>query len=122
MINIKNGLSVFFLLSLILTACEKQTMHVETGEVSDILSTTVKITGYIISEGAGLKKYGHCYSTNPDPTIFDKKTETGSTIGVGTYTSFLLNLESGTKYYARAYLSSNVATVYGAEVSFTTTN
>ena len=95
-------------------------MRVSTGEVSDILPTTASISGYMVSDGERMKKYGHCYARDPDPTILDKKTESGTTIGVGTVTSFLLNLEPGTRYFVRAYLSSNNTTVYGREISFST--
>jgi len=111
-----------FLLScfLSLLMCKTEEMQVATGEVSDIFPTTVKITGYIISAGDGIRKYGHCYAKTPDPTILDTKTEYGVTLGIGIYTSFLQGLEPGTKYYARAYISRNNITVYGKEINFTT--
>ena len=95
-------------------------MQVATGSVSDVLHTTAKITGYIISAGNGIKQYGHCYSKTPSPTISDDRTEFGVAIGLGAFTSFLQGLEPGTKYYARAYVSRNDYTVYGVEINFTT--
>ena len=95
-------------------------MLISTGEVSDVLTTSAVIKGYIVSEGEGLKQYGHCYSKTPDPTILDNKTVSGSTIGLGTFTSLIINLEPGTKYYVRAYLSNNSKTIYGNEITFIT--
>lgn len=113
---------IYFLLPLLLllTACEKGEILVETGEVSDILTTTATVTGNILSIGDGIKQYGHCYATTPRPAVSGSKTEYHATIGVGTYTSFLQGLEPGTKYYVRAYGSRDNIAVYGAEISFTT--
>ena len=105
---------------LFLTTCSEPDMEVYTGEVSDILPTTVKITGRILSAGDGIKQYGHCYSKTPDPAIFNDRTEYGVAIGAGSYTSILTSLEPGTKYYAKAYISCDNITIYGNEVSFTT--
>lgn len=113
---------IYFLLPLfiVLSACEKGEILVETGEVSDILTTTATVTGKILSIGDGIKQYGHCYSTAPGPVVLDSKTEYHATIGTGTYTSFLQGLEPGTMYYVRAYGTHDNNTVYGAEISFTT--
>lgn len=109
-------LSFLFLLQM----CEINDLKVETGEVSDILPTTARITGYILSAGDGIKKYGHCYSKNPDPGVSGTRTEYKMAIGSGRYTSFLQNLEPGTKYYVRSYISRDSITEYGSEINFTT--
>lgn len=110
----------FLLFFLMLSACDKGEILVETGEVSDIFTTTATVTGNILCLGDGIKQYGHCFSTTPDPAISGLKTEYHATIGVGTYTSFLQGLEPGTKYYVRAYGSRDNNVVYGAVISFTT--
>ena len=100
--------------------CEMNDLKVETGEVTDILPTTARITGYILSGGDGIKKYGHCYGKIPDPKISGTKTQFTLTIGSGRYTSFLQNLEPGTQYYVKSYISRDNITEYGAEINFTT--
>lgn len=100
--------------------CKIEIMQVQTGNVSKILSTTVHISGYLNSAGEGIKKYGHCLSVNPYPTLSDIKTEFCSTIGTGEFTSVLYNLEPETKYFARAYITSGNEMVYGSEITFTT--
>ena len=100
--------------------CEMNDLKVETGEVTDILPTTARITGYILSGGDGIKRYGHCYGKTPDPQISGTKTEFILTIGSGRYTSFLQNLEPGTQYYVKSYISRDDITEYGAEINFTT--
>jgi hypothetical protein len=95
-------------------------MLVETGEVSDIFSTSAKIKGEILSAGDFVKQYGHCFAKTPMPTISDSKTEFSAAIGTGSFTSFLQDLDPGTKYYVRAYSNCNNNTVYGKEINFTT--
>lgn len=117
-----NKLFLYFLLScfLFLSTCEKGDIQVATGEVSNILPTTAKITGQILSVGRGITNYGHCYDKTPNPTIANARTEFYVAIGVGSYTSFLQGLEPGTKYYIKAYVSRDNKIVYGSEISFTT--
>lgn len=111
-------LFLFFLF--FLQSCEINDLKVETGEVTDILTTTARVTGYILSAGDGIKTYGHCYSKTPDPQFSGTKTESNMTIGSGRYTSFLQNLEPGTKYYVKSYISRDNITEYGAEINFST--
>ncbi len=113
---------LFLLLTFLLLqgSCERDIMQVATGNVSKVLSTTVYISGHLMSAGEGIKRYGHCISLNPDPTTSDIKTEFRSTIGTGEFTSVLYNLEPGTKYYARGYITSGNVLVYGNEITFTT--
>jgi hypothetical protein len=117
-----NKLIISLLISYFLfpVSCTKQEMLVATGEVKNILPTTVEITGLILSAGDGIKKYGHCYAKTPNPTISDSKTEFTVTIGIGEFTSYLQDLEPGTKYYAKAYLTRDNIIVYGNEINFTT--
>lgn len=117
-----NKIFLYFLFPwfLFLAACEKGDIEVATGEASDILPTTAKITGHILSVGRGITHYGHCYAKTSNPTISDLRTEFYVAIGVGNYTSFLQYLEPGTKYYLRAYASRYDLVVYGSEISFTT--
>jgi len=115
-------LFLFLLLTCLLLqgSCETDIMQVATGNVSKVLSTTVYISGHLMSAGEGIKKYGHCISVYPGPTISDIKTEFCSTIGTGEFTSVLYGLEQGTQYYARGYITSGNDLVYGNEITFTT--
>ena len=69
--------------------------------------------------GAEVDVKGVCWNTTGSPTISDNHTVDGS--GTGSFLSELQTLTLGTTYFVRAYATNNVGTVYGEEVSFTTT-
>lgn len=119
----KNTLFIYFFLScfLFLSACKREEIRISTGEVSKIFPTSVTVTGRLISLGDGIKQYGHCYARSPNPTISENKTEFGAAIGLGDFTSYLAGLEPGTEYFVKAYVNCDRTTVYGKEISFTTT-
>lgn len=114
-------LALLATLGLFMHSCTGGYAQVETGEITAVRATTADITGHILSVGDGIKSYGHCYSQSGTPTISDDRTVFTVTIGVGSYSSHIINLLPGTTYHARAYAVSGNFTVYGKEVSFTTT-
>ena len=90
-----------------------------TNDVTNIVLPNATCGGNITSNGgATITARGVCWSTNPNPTITDSKTTNGT--GTGTYTSTLVNLQSATTYYVRAYAINSVGTGYGSEKTFTT--
>ena len=74
--------------------------------------------GNVTSDG-GLEvtERGFCYSTYPNPTIYDNYIAAGS--GSGIYTATLPNLVGGTTYYVKAYATNDLGTTYGEQMSFT---
>ncbi|MFN5480065.1 MAG: LamG-like jellyroll fold domain-containing protein [Chitinophagaceae bacterium] len=90
-----------------------------TGIVSEITSTSAKITGNITSAGGGIiSSRGICWSTSQNPTINNSKSSEGT--GLGQFISSLTGLTPGTTYYARAYGENSRGVVYGSQISFTT--
>ena len=87
-------------------------------------TTPTKITAYSASIGGKnlgvsyLDEAGIVFAEHPNPDLNDYKvmcvTEERN------FTADLYDLRSGTKYYARAYLSSKYITVYGNTVIFKT--
>ena len=91
---------------------------VSTSSMSNITQTTAQGGGNIISDGAStITSKGICWSTSPDPTISNNKTNDGT--GTGTYSSLITNLTPFTTYYVRAYAANSVGISYGNEESFT---
>jgi hypothetical protein len=90
--------------------------------VTDITSTTAKVTGEISNDGGPeIITSGFVYSnTNSLPTIEDNFTETTPTDDV--ITSNLEGLTPSTMYYVRAYAINSLGTGYGEVANFTTGN
>jgi uncharacterized protein (TIGR02145 family) len=87
--------------------------------VSSITQTSAISGGTITYQGASaITARGVCWSTSINPTIANSFTTNGT--GVGTYTSNLTGLVTGTTYYVRAYATNASGTSYGNEVSFVT--
>jgi len=67
--------------------------------------------------GAVVNDYGHCWSTvSGTPTISDTKSSLGATQQKGSYSSTAINLETGKKYYVRAYATNTIGTTYGQTI------
>ena len=102
------------------TTTAAQLPTVVTTSASNITQTTATCGGNVVSDGgASVTARGVCWSTSQNPTIAGNHTTDGS--GIGSFTSSLTGLTSGTTYYVRAYATNSVGTVYGDEVYFTTT-
>lgn len=96
------------------------------GTIIDYVSITeVKCEGYTIEDSdptdvdPGILERGHCWSTNPNPTINDDH----ATAYYYNYYNFLTSitgLQADTKYYLRSYVTNLVGTVYGDQLEFTT--
>jgi uncharacterized protein (TIGR02145 family) len=94
-------------------------IRVHTLEVSEIMHNSATVAGEILSVGGAIiTTRGVCWSTNPNPTIADSKTNEGSEIGE--FSSKMTDLAENTKYYVRAYATNSEGTIYGIETIFTT--
>lgn len=103
-----------------------------TGLAPTVISTqavdgisTVSATGHgtVVSVGYPLAvQHGLVWSTTPHPTIdLSTKSEEGAVSSVLSFTNSITGLTPGTKYYIRAYATNASGTVYGDELSFSTT-
>jgi uncharacterized protein (TIGR02145 family) len=106
---------------LLFIGCPKpaEEMMVITGEVTSTFTNYAEVSGQVIDLGDGAIQYGHCYAKTSDVSINNSTTNLGNP-KTGIFTSRLINLEPGTKYYVKAYLKNNINTAYGEEISFTT--
>jgi len=101
------------------TAQESGLPVLTTDAVSSITQTTA-LSGGNISDNGGSEVIarGVCWNTSENPTLLNSHTNDG--IGIGSFTSNITGLASGTKYYVRAYATNSTGTLYGNHVSFMT--
>ena len=110
-----------------LIGCEKDPVvypvTVETSNNVEFVQNGVKVQGKIKSEGnkrITVDKYGFCYATTPEPTIYDNIIVIGNSFESSTFSGVITNLSSSTKYYVRAFAENTTGIVYGNDVIFTT--
>ena len=93
--------------------------EVETGDVTDIGTTTATGHGEVTEEGASqVTERGICWSTDHNPTTEGSHASNGT--GTGNYSVQMTGLMSHTTYFVKAYAINGQGIVYGAEVEFTT--
>ena len=69
-----------------------------------------------------ITQYGHVWSTRPNPTLSDSKTELGNSQQPLQFQSTMKDLSPNTTYYVRAYATNRVGTSYGKELTFKTSS
>lgn len=96
---------------------------VETKEAYDITASSFKIGGLISATGgAVVTAYGHCWSTEPNPTIDAQHTDFGRTTETVSYNSSINQNLVNRVIYVRAYATNQHGTSYGNEVQVTSTS
>lgn len=96
---------------------------ISTQAATNIASSSVTAHGNITLLGnTNPTQYGHCWSTQPNPTIQNNKTSNGIATSPRAYTSAITGLNPSTTYHVRAYVTTVHGTIYGNEISFTTTS
>ena len=93
---------------------------VETESVSEITMTSAKVGGNVTDTGgAPITERGICYGTNHNPDLNGSHlADAGGATNV--FTVSITGLTANTAYYARAYATNKVGTVYGEETAFVT--
>ncbi|MCU0443780.1 MAG: hypothetical protein MUE85_02605 [Microscillaceae bacterium] len=110
------------LIASLLSSCEEyvQLNLVFTGKVGNPTDKTVQVEGVVSDLKSPLLEHGHCWSTSPQPTVNDFKTELGPRSEAGTFVSLLTDLNPNTLYFIRAYLISETEVRYGEQLSVQT--
>jgi hypothetical protein len=86
-----------------------------TTSLTAITNTSATSGGNITADGgAPVTARGVCWSTTANPTTADNKTVDGT--GIGTFTTSITGLASGTTYYVRSYATNSMGTTYGPEL------
>ena len=94
---------------------------VTTRQATDITYHSAKAGGEILIDLRNeVTDRGVCWGASENPTIDDKRTFNGT--GSGVFESQLDSLQTGTKYYIRAFATNTIGTGYGENVSFTTSS
>lgn len=98
------------------------TVPVLTTTVAGSVGATTAISGGNITSDGGspVTARGICWSTSTGPTVA-LTTKTSDATGAGSFNSNMTGLTALTTYYVRAYATNSIGTVYGNEISFTTT-
>lgn len=91
---------------------------ISTTEITSVNSTSGASGGNISNDGGTpITSKGICWDTSPNPTMaLGTKTNDGS--GLGSFSSNITGLTSGTVYYVRAYAVNSFGTSYGVQLSF----
>jgi hypothetical protein len=90
-----------------------------TTAISSITTTTASSGGNITTDGGAIViARGVCWSTTTNPIVTGNHTTDGT--GIGSFTSSIAGLNSGTIYHVRAYATNSVGTAYGNELILTT--
>jgi len=96
----------------------KQLPTILTTAITGITDVAAISGGNVSDGGDPVTEKGVCWSTSPNPTIANTKTNDG--IGSGAYTSNITGLLPATTYYLRAFATNSIGTGYGNELIFTT--
>lgn len=91
-----------------------------TSETFDITSDSATVTGFVVAEGSGFTERGIAYGKTENPTIEGGKVVYTGEVKKATFNVTLSGLDYATKYYARAYATGEMGTVYGEQLTFTT--
>ena len=106
-----------------LTGAAALTNSISFGSISssNISSSTASITTTINTDGGNtITSRGIVWNSSINPTIA-LSTKTSSGTGTGTFSESITGLTASTVYYVRTYATNANGTVYGNEISFTTT-
>ena len=89
--------------------CKKEGVPViTTTNVSNITMTTATCGGSMtVDEGSTVIACGVCWSTGMTPSITDNKTSDVDNMFTGVFSSSIIDLNPGTKYFLRAYATNN---------------
>jgi hypothetical protein len=125
-ITIYRFLAFLVTLTVVLGSCTKEMSEVRleptlsTSQTFGVKSDSATVVGFVVAQGDGFTERGVCYNVAPAPTVNNSKVAYTKDTPTATFNVVLSGLKYATKYYARAYATTDGLTVYGEEVTFTT--
>ncbi len=94
---------------------------VSTDRVEAITWYSATVVSTVSKEGkSAVTGMGIAYGKNPNPTVVADKNIPYAGFSVGTFSTVLDDLETGTTYYVRAYATNSSGTSYGNQQTFNT--
>ncbi|MCF7832973.1 MAG: formylglycine-generating enzyme family protein, partial [Candidatus Marinimicrobia bacterium] len=123
--NMNRGI-LFFIIVIIYSSCnifspENNFPKVSTASIANINSISAQSGGYITPDTSVVViSKGVCWDTLPSPTFENNCGYTCDGTGCEQFISKLTGLCPETKYFVRAYATSNNGVGYGDQISFTT--
>jgi len=121
----KKNSFVLYCLVLMVTCTKEETSsrpypRVETGEVTDITRTGAVFHGQITFSSTEILDRGFVWANNTDLTLESSdKISSGTAVGKGNFEAQVSrDLETGVKYYVRAYVKTDKYLVYGDIATF----
>ena len=125
----KRQILIFVIILAVFNSCRKEpespvgANKIELGisEIDTVTYWTAKTTSSVLDLANNeIVNYGHCWSNNHNPSIFENQTAFGILTDTIVYSSYLEDLDDDMKYYVRAYFTTALETIYSEEFSFTT--
>ncbi len=96
------------------------TASLDTLSISDVTATSAVISGALLNNGGeSITALGICYGVNQSPTLEDATVVNAELDGLK-FSVLLNDLQKGTTYYVRAYVTNSHGTVYSDELYFNT--
>jgi len=92
---------------------------ITTKQLTAITSTSAGSGGIVLNDGGSpVSAYGVCWAITSNPTIADNITTDGA--GIGSFSSSITGLITGTTYFVRSFATTGSGTAYGNELNFST--
>jgi uncharacterized protein (TIGR02145 family) len=117
-------LLLFLISTIIFPKCKPEEIlkltKIQTGSISNITDTSAIASATFSEIGDNLGNYGHCWSTNQNPSITDNKTTLHGNISSLEFSSNIEGLTPKTKYYVRAWAKDGNQIIYGNQIEFST--
>lgn len=106
-----NGSKTIIPVNMVIGVNEKPVVTIDS--YSGLTYQSVSVNGMLVSPGSSeISSYGFCWNETGQPTLDDKCTNLGDASEPKAFESIIVNLESSTRYYFRAYATNSVGTSY----------
>lgn len=119
--------SLIFISFLLIVGCEKESFFWNLSKKPVVITNdelvysssdiSLLVKGSVISDGGSrIIQRGVVWSNRENPTLEDNFTSDG--LGIGSFSSKVLDMEPATTYYFRAYAKNSIGTSYGNQIEF----